>query len=280
MSPSNRRELAWFLGLLVLFSGLADALIIWLQHGTAMTYRMLMWCPGAAALVACVINRVDIRSLGWSWPAPRYVASAYLLPWLYAIPVYGLTWLFAGSFDWVGYSFTQAQPYGMTEHAGPFTALFSIPTLLSLGVLGSMTSALGEELGWRGFLVRRLLQRFGLLTTGLISGLIWAVWHYPALLGADYNAGTNPVYAVVCFTGMVVAMGVLMAWLRVRSDSLWPCVLLHASHNTLIQGVLDGMTAKGGISPYVTTEFGVGLAVSVSTVVFVLMARQRARAVQ
>ena len=55
--------------------------------------------------------------------------------------------------------------------------------------------SLGEELGWRGFLFPRLQQRFGFHGACLISGLIWAVWHYPEILWTDFKAGTNAVFA-------------------------------------------------------------------------------------
>jgi len=49
----------------------------------------------------------------------------------------------------------------------------------TLGVLISCLTALGEEIGWRGFLVPQLASVTSFTKTALISGLIWAVWHYP-----------------------------------------------------------------------------------------------------
>lgn len=106
-------------------------------------------------------------------------------------------------------------------------------------------------------------------------GAIWAAWHYPLLLGADYNAGTQPAYAIGCFTVMVIAMGVVLSWLRIKSNSVWPCVLLHASHNCLVQGALDPMTSTHGVSPYITTEFGAGMAITSSIVAVVVTVRNR-----
>jgi membrane protease YdiL (CAAX protease family) len=123
--------------------------------------------------------------------------------------------------------------------------------------------------------VPHLTGRLGTTGAGLAVGVIWAVWHYPILLGAGYNAGTDPVYAVACFTIMVIAMGIAQAWLRVWSGSVWPCVLVHASHNTLVQGVLDAMTSKSGKAPYITTEFGAGMAVTLTLVAGVMVMRGR-----
>jgi membrane protease YdiL (CAAX protease family) len=112
-------------------------------------------------------------------------------------------------------------------------------------------------------LLPRLVGQFGLTVGCFVSGCIWAVWHYPGLLWADYNAGTNPRYALTCFTLMVISLSFIMGWLRLKSGSLWPCAMLHASHNLFIQAILDRITAPVGRALYVTTEFGFGLVVTI-----------------
>ena len=139
----------------------------------------------------------------------------------------------------------------------------ALPLLFTITVIGETVWGLGEELGWRGFLFPRLQQRFGFHGACLISGSIWAVWHYPEILWTDFNAGTNAVFALACFTVMVVALAYIMGYLRVRSGSIWPCVLLHATHNTFVQGIFDPLTAPVGWAKYITTEFGAGLAVAI-----------------
>src|SRR5262249_61665045 len=52
---------------------------------------------------------------------------------------------------------------------------------------------------------------------GLISGLMWALWHYPAILFSDYNAGPPAWYAIVCFTAGVTASSFIAARLT-RSE--------------------------------------------------------------
>jgi hypothetical protein len=93
----------------------------------------------------------------------------------------------------------------------------------------------------------------------LLSGVIWAAWHSPLLLFADYNAGTNRLYAMGCFTVMIVANSFAFAWLRLRLGSLWTAAVLHASHNLFIQTV-DNMMRNTGKTLWYTTEFGAALA--------------------
>jgi len=58
----------------------------------------------------------------------------------------------------------------------------------------------------------------------------------------------------------VVASSVILTWLRLRSNSVWPCMLFHASHNVFIQNFFTPLTgAKGKITPYMIDEFGIAL---------------------
>jgi membrane protease YdiL (CAAX protease family) len=56
-------------------------------------------------------------------------------------------------------------------------------------------------------------------------------------------------------------MAVMLAWLRLRSGSFWPAVLYHATHNLVIQGIFDGSTIDTGATKWITTEFGIGIAI-------------------
>lgn len=232
-----------------------------------------MWCPGFAALCSCLWLKIPIGTLGWRWPSPHTLRLAYFLPLIYATPVYVLVWLAVpGAFTLRDYEAVMARGYGLERWPVLGTFGVALPLLFTVTVLGTTIWTVGEELGWRGFLFPRLQEQFGFDGTCLISGVIWAVWHYPGLLWADYNAGTNQIFAIACFTGGIIAMSYIMGYLRVRSDSIWPCVLLHATHNTFVQGIFDPLTASVGWAKYATTEFGLGMVV---TIVFaaILVAR-------
>ena len=271
-SEAALKDIAWFLFWLVVFSAPIDAFSVYLGYTTPMISRITMWAPGSAALVTCLIRRIRIDTLGWHWPKWRFIGWSYFLPWFYALPVYFLAWLLIpGALDWSAFVTQSAQPYHVVNHAGLFAAAYSIPTTLIFAFLSTMMWALGEELGWRGFLQPRMGAWLGTTKGALVVGLIWAAWHYPVLLGADYNSGTPPAYALTCFTLTVVSMAVISGWLRTVSASIWPSVVLHAIHNTLIQAVLDAMTNTHGRAPYVTTEFGFGMTLTMALTAFVVV---------
>ena len=87
----------------------------------------------------------------------------------------------------------------------------------------------GEEVGWRGFLLPRLLQRYSPLISSLIVGLIWAAWHLPNFLLPSYPHYGLPFSA---FVFMTLAFSVLFTWFYLNtSGSLLIAIIFHAALN-------------------------------------------------
>lgn len=214
----------------------------------------LMWTPGLVALALQLATRRSLRGLGWGWGGGRWWLLGYLAPILYAGVTYAVIW---------------ATPLGDVE-AGIFGRLAAKWYGIPLGAVTGAAFALGEELGWRGYLVPRLGEQLGLDGTALVSGLVWAVWHYPLIVFAGYNGGAPTGYSLLCFTVMVVGLSYLFAWITLRSGSVWPAVLLHASHNQWIQGFFDRATVDTGPTEYWTGEFGAGLAIAAVVIAVVV----------
>lgn len=90
----------------------------------------------------------------------------------------------------------------------------------------------------------------------MISGLIWAIWHYPILLLADYNGGTPVRYYLPLFTVELPLISFLWTWMRLKSGSLSSGVALHAAHNTFMQQFFAPLTVSNSKTPYGAGEFG------------------------
>lgn len=244
--PISRAALATYLCLTLALSAVFWWLIIGGGPQADSYIFWLMWAPGTSAIVTRLIFQRNVRGQGWLPGAPRWLMLGYLLPVAYAIVAYGVVWTAGlGGVD-------------LTRFTTP------IARFVLLGTFQSVLAATGEELGWRGFLVPALAQRFSLAKTAIVSGSIWAVWHYPLIIWASYNAGTATWYAVVCFTVMVIGLSFPLAWMRLRSGSVWPAALFHASHNLFIQSFLDRVTVDTGSTLWITTEFGAALAITVA----------------
>ena len=141
--------------------------------------------------------------------------------------------------------------------------------------LTSLVSAAGEEIGWRGFLVPRMHALLGFTGTSLLVGLIWAAWHYPinAAVFPLHRPGVPLWYANTCFTLLVIGAAFMHTWLRLRSRSVWPSTLLHASGNAF-QGVLQAATRETEVTSYLTTEYGAAFAAAGCLLIVVFWIRR------
>ncbi len=88
--------------------------------------------------------------------------------------------------------------------------------------------ALGEEYGWRGFLLPRLLEKYSVLHSSIILGLIWGVWHLPAyLIGAGVPLEMN----FIVFLSWVILGTLYISWIYFYSRSVLTSILAHFSAN-------------------------------------------------
>lgn len=91
--------------------------------------------------------------------------------------------------------------------------------------------ALGEEFGWRGYLLPKLMPLGGRKAMVLI-GIIWGVWHWPVILmGYEYglNYAGAPWPGLLLFVWFTFIVGTYLGWLTLKSNSVWPAVIAHAS---------------------------------------------------
>jgi membrane protease YdiL (CAAX protease family) len=103
-------------------------------------------------------------------------------------------------------------------------------SLLLTGIVMGLVVGFFEELGWTGFAVPRLRLRYGVLTTGLIVGLLWGAWHFPLFSGSAGSSGALPpaLYLSVLLFSFLPAYRVLMVWVYDRTGSLLVAILVHA----------------------------------------------------
>jgi CAAX protease family protein len=91
--------------------------------------------------------------------------------------------------------------------------------------------AFGEEWGWRGFLLPRLLP-LGQWPALLLTGVLWGLWYSPViLLGYDYPF--HPKFGVILMTIFCVIFGILLGWLRLTTGSIWPAAIGHGALNAV-----------------------------------------------
>lgn len=123
------------------------------------------------------------------------------------------------------------------------TALGAIPVAYLLAL---PFGPLGEELGWRGFALPRLLPRYGAALASLVLGVIWTFWHLPMMLwspGASIPSVMGlSAFAIAVYLVQITSETVLMTWLFLRTDgSLLLAVLAHLTFNTAEAVVYGGL---------------------------------------
>lgn len=276
------KKIALFYALTMLFSGAFDALVLHagkMDAGNLLYVTGAMWSPALAAFATKRLFGERIRELPWGWGLSRYAWLGYLIPIAYALPVYLIVWISGlGRFADATFVRQTAEQFGWNNFPPALTLTLFVLLTATVGLVAKTSRALGEEIGWRGFLVPELAKVVSFPLVALISGVMWAAYHFTVLIFADYNAGTPVWYGLTCFTLMVIGDSFIMAWLTLRSRSLWPAALFHGSHNLWIQSILTPLTRDTGPTKYIIDEFGIGLVITTliaAVVVWREMARPR-----
>ncbi len=220
----------------------------------------IMWCPTLATVVTCLITKRKISSLSWKWGNSKYLATSYFIPLLYSLVAYLIVWTVGwGEFYNKSFITNVAHELGWTVLPNWVVIIIFFIVNGIIGMFSSISTALGEEIGWRGFLVPELSKKFNYTSVSLIVGGIWALWHYPLLIFGTYNNGTPFWFGLICFTFLVVSTSFIYTWYQIKSGSLWTGVMLHASHNLFIQSFFTPITEQNSLSPWYIDEFGAAL---------------------
>ena len=132
--------------------------------------------------------------------------------------------------------------------------LAALPAIAGLSVLAG---PLGEELGWRGFLLPRLKERTSLLGASLVVGVVWTFWHAPlfwAPSGSFISGAPVTVQSVAMFLTIVTGLSCLIAWVWHHArGSVLLTILMHLSINlNLLATVFPGAARAQQQMPYST----------------------------
>ena len=239
-----KKGIGTFLVLTFVLSSLGYAATI----ASGETSVLLILAPGVAALVTRYIFERNARGFGWGLPEPRWALLAYALPFVVSGSMFVLAWVF------LGYYTTDKTDTSVLEGL----AVSATALVLLFSVFG-----FGEELAWRGYLVPELAKLTNFRNVALISGAIWAVWHWPLIFFAaevtDFDKA--PVwFTLPVFPATIVSAGVVMAWLTLQTGSLWPAVTFHGSQNAITQAFFAEYTSESGNTAYYVSEVGILIA--------------------
>lgn len=236
--------------------------------GQALMLMLYMWGPGLGALAARLSEGGSIRSLGPIWRWSPWLIVAWLSPLPFALAHLLVAALAPGveiSVDVAAVREVVLMAVGpeqqeaarvQLDRLGDWLVLALVAQILIGGLLAGATvnavGALGEELGWRGYLIQQwgawgFWRRHGMI------GLLWGVWHWPVIL-RGHNYPQHPTWGLLMMVLFCLGLAPLFGYLRERAGSLLAPVLAHGVLNAtggillLLSGASDLWRGPAGLA--------------------------------
>lgn len=131
-----------------------------------------------------------------------------------------------------------------------------------------LLNATGEEVFWRGYLLSGLTENFGQPKAVFLSGLCWGIWHIPMVVFLNW-VFPQAFLGSILFTIAMMTWGYILCYIRIRTDSLWAPILMHATANAFVIGAYDSIaTPEFNIftSPWGMT--GIALTLLIALIVY------------
>lgn len=193
-----------------------------------------MLLPMIAVMITKASNKEPIfRNLDISFKINRWWLAGWLLMPVLAMAVVGVSLLMPGA-EWAADSesmqmYLQSLPEGIGLWG--FVAI-SLASGLFAGATINALFAFGEEIGWRGYLLKIFKGRT-FIATALWTGIIWGLWHAPLILNG-HNYPQHPVAGVFMMAGMCVMLTPMLMYFRLKSGSVIVPAIMHGTFNGVI----------------------------------------------
>ncbi|MCH5325129.1 MAG: CPBP family intramembrane metalloprotease [Eubacterium sp.] len=230
--------IAWILQIVV-------AVFNW--NGLALVSQLITALMMFTPLLGVILSGQSLSGMGWK-PLLKGKAKILLIAWflpavLTAVGAVLYFIVFPSHFDLSGEYLAatagnevleQMEEQGLTY---PLLILASVVSCVTYGPLFNMFMAMGEEVGWRGFLYPQLKAKFGKRKGLIFGGVIWGIWHWPLMWLIGYEYGKDyvgfPVVGMLIFCVFTIATGILCDWLYEKSGCIWIPSLFHGAINAI-----------------------------------------------
>lgn len=261
----DKKGIAWFLGITFSLTILVT-IILWLKGFSLtgkpsivvqLTLASVMFIPAIASIIVRkLITKENFKDAGLKFGNWKlYIHTYILIPSLFIL-AFILTAILISKPDLSLTIF--AEQLGINIPLPPWQMILGIVFgSLTFGPIINTIFSFGEELGWRGYLLPKLLP-LGKVKALFISGVIWGLWHTPFIILLGMHYGEQRILGVLIFTVMVMLLGVYIGYLRIISGSVILASFAHGIFNSQFYGVwmaifpnvnpiLGGMSGLTGI---------------------------------
>jgi len=238
-------------------------------RGTVLVVVVYMWSPAVAAILTqrwegdsirtgCGLRRGRLRWIGLAWVTPVGLL-ALTIGFGTLLPEVSFTTDYGAFLRSLGLPAEQIDAsLAVLEGLPVPPVIFLVGQGLVAGLTINAVAALGEELGWRGLLLREL-SPLGFWRLSLLTGVVWGIWHAP-LIVQGHNFPDAPVAGIAVMTGWTVAASPLFTYLTVRAGSVLAATLLHGSFNAVASLSLVYLTGAGTLLVGPVSIAGIGAA--------------------
>jgi len=231
MAPIENRRLGLYIGILVGFAVMLTVAARIFDTTPVALAPAYMFTPLVAGLIVAWRYDIPPTAIGLRLGRGRWLAVAGIT----ALPLVGLTLALAIAVPGVGFEPTDPLP-GMNLPGGPVGLLATLAIVLGLGTTVNAVFALGEEVGWRGYLLWELAP-LGFWRASAGIGGLWGLWHAPVIV-AGYNYPSFPVVGVATMTVATLAYSPVYTYLVVRAESVLAAAFLHGVFNASAGAVI------------------------------------------
>ena len=234
-----KKGLQLFLSILFITSILLNVVIMITKSMPLIV--VYMFTPAISSILTRIILREGFKDVSFSLDNLKIwkgITLALIIPMIICGITYSIAWF-------SGFARFQLPQGGMLEPIYNILGLQYLPIPLRFifivvlsGILGSLLNlipVMGEEMGWRGYMLTRLVDA-EFSHPILIGGLIWATWHVPIVIVGLYVEGTSVFLSVLGIYFCIVPFSYITAYLRLITGSVWPSVIIHTTWNAIIQG--------------------------------------------
>lgn len=121
-----------------------------------------------------------------------------------------------------------------------------------IGPIINIIFTLGEELGWRGYLLQKLSKEYSVQKSIIISGIIWGIWHAPVIaMGHNYGTGYigAPWLGIFAMIVFCIVLGSYLSYLVIKTQSVIPCAIAHSAINAFAG--IGVCLYKGTANPFI-----------------------------
>jgi membrane protease YdiL (CAAX protease family) len=235
------------------------------------TFAYMMTPTIAVLIMMLVVTRDGYRKEGWKKLGLHKLG---IKSWGFAlvVPVIPLVAGFAVAYAADLSSFQPGSDFeGFSWKVFPLLVVF-------LYIKAVLTQSMGEELGWRGYLLPAMLGCMGRKKAMLVNGAVHGVWHFPLILNTEaYHSGENLSILLPLTVLSTIFLGPVIGEIRMRTGSVWTSSMIHTTHN-LVWLIFAVMTVEHSeAAKYISGDMSIIVVLFYAVLTFFMWRRQASR---